>query len=92
MIQAIFKEKEKKNVDVGMFMLKRLQTEAADNEVDKYKLHVEEVDKITSLLLGLASRLARIEINQSNLKKTGNEIEEVMNLSKKILRYLFSIS
>ena len=45
--------------------------------MDKYKLHVEEVDKITSLLLGLSSRLARSEISLINLKKNWNEDEEV---------------
>ena len=75
--QAIFKEKEKKNLDVGKFLLKRLQTEARPNEADKYKLHVEEVDKITSLLLGLTSRLARAEIGLINLKKNCNQDEEV---------------
>ena len=54
-------------------MLKRLSTEARQNEVDKYKLHVDEVDKITSLLLGLSSRLARSEISLINLKKNCNE-------------------
>ena len=58
-------------------MLKRLSTEARQNEVDKYKLHVDEVDKITSLLLGLSSRLARSEISLINLKKNCNEDEEV---------------
>ena len=46
-------------------------------QVDKYKLHTEEMDKIRSLLLGLASRLARSEIAQINLKKNWNEDEEV---------------
>ena len=45
--------------------------------MDKYKLHVEEVDKITSLLLGLSSRLARSEISLINLKKNWSEDEEV---------------
>ena len=57
--------------------MKRLRTEARQNEVDKYSLHVEEVDKITSLLLGLSSRLARSEISLINLKKNWNEDEEV---------------
>ncbi len=49
-------------------------------QVDKYKLHTEEMDKIRSLLLGLASRLARSEIAQINLKKNWNEDEEVSRL------------
>ena len=46
-------------------------------QVDKYKLHVEEVDKITSLLLSLSSRLARSEISLINLKKNFSEDGEV---------------
>jgi len=34
---------------------------AKPSEVLKFKLHVEEIDKITSLLLGLSTRLARTE-------------------------------
>ena len=49
-------------------------------QVDKYKLHTEEMDKIRSLLLGLASRLARSEIAQINLKKNWNEDKEVSRL------------
>ena len=62
--------------------MKRLRTEARQNEVDKYSLHVEEVDKITSLLLGLSSRLARSEISLINLKKNWNEDEEVREEGK----------
>ncbi len=34
---------------------------AAPNECEKYKLHVEEMDKITSLIFGLSGRLAKAE-------------------------------
>ena len=71
-----------KNLEVGKFLAKRLNTEARQNEVDKYSLHVEEVDKITSLLLGLSSRLARSEISLINLKKNWNEDEEVREEGK----------
>ena len=72
------KEKESKNVDVGKFLLSRLQVAAArPQEVDKYRVHVEEADKIVALLLGLASRLARADIAAINLKKNWNEDEEV---------------
>ena len=75
--QATFRDKENKNLEVGKLLLMRLSTEARQNEVDKYKLHVEEVDKITSLLLSLSSRLARSEISLINLKKNFSEDGEV---------------
>jgi len=88
--EAAFKDKENKNLEVGQFLLKRLSIEARQNEVDKYKLHVEEVDKITSLLLGLSSRLARSEISLINLKKNWSEDEEenIKNKREKLLEQL----
>ena len=71
------KEKEKRNADIGKVLMKKLQIEGRQNEVDKYKLHVEEVDKITSLILGLSSRLAKSENALINLQKNWNEDEEV---------------
>jgi len=38
-----------------------LVRQAKPNECVKFNLHVEEIDKITSLLLGLSGRLARTE-------------------------------
>ena len=72
--------------------------EASTPEMDKYNLHVEEVnllvafalvfisiaqhpcqvEKITSLILGLSSRLAKTENTLANLKRgTWDEDEEV---------------
>merc|ERR1711874_269987 len=78
--EAAFKDKENKNLEVGKFLLKRLCTEARQNEVDK----------ITSLLLGLSSRLARSEISLINLKKNWNENEEenMKNKREKLLEQL----
>ena len=72
--------------------MKRLRTEARQNEVDKYSLHVEEVDKITSLLLGLSSRLARSEISLINLKKNWSEDEEVSEEGELIMSCRWSSS
>ena len=71
------KEKEKRNLEVGKIIMQKLQMEARQNEVDKYKLHVEEIDKITSLVLGLSSRLAKSENTIINLQKGWSEEEEV---------------
>ena len=71
------KEREKRNTDIGKVLMKKLQIEGRQNEVDKYKLHVEEVDKITSLILGLSSRHAKSENALINLQKNWNEDEEV---------------
>merc|ERR1719336_3731226 len=57
--------------------------EATPPEMDKYNLHVEEVEKITSLILGLSSRLAKTENNLANLKRGTWTEEEQASLAKK---------
>ena len=54
----------KANVEVGKELVSELgQVCHQQTEVDKVKLFVEEVDKITSLIIGLSSRLVRINLN-----------------------------
>ena len=68
--------------DQGRALLAKLADEASRAEVDKYTLHVEEVDKITSLILGLSSRLAKTENALAVLKRgTWDEDEEVSSCS-----------
>jgi len=77
------KEREKRNADIGKVVMKKIQLDGRQNEVDKYKLHVEEVDKITSLILGLSSRLAKSENALISLEKNWNEDEELSLRKKK---------
>jgi len=58
---ASLKAETKANEEVGRGVTVKVMQSAAPNECDKYKLHVEETDKITSLLLGLTARMARME-------------------------------
>ena len=53
------KEEVKLNHELGDVVTSKVEERAKVQEADKYKLHVEEIDKITSLLLGLSGRLAR---------------------------------
>ena len=69
------------NAEVGRELVAKLRTEATQAELEKYSLHVEEVDKITSLILGLSSRLVKTENTLANLKRgTWDEDEEVRQL------------
>ena len=83
------------NTEVGRGLVTKMGQEATAPEMDKYSLHVEEVnmllllflflkqkhcqvEKITSLILGLSSRLAKTENTLATLKRgTWDEDEEV---------------
>lgn len=49
------------NDELGENVATHVNRVARPHEAAKYRLHVEEVGKITSLLLGLSGRLARAE-------------------------------
>lgn len=49
------------NDELGENVERHVDRVARPHEAAKFKLHVEEVGKITSLLLGLSGRLARVE-------------------------------
>ena len=76
--QSELKDRAKRNEESGARVAVRVMRSARPNECDKYKLHVEEVDKITSLLIGLAGRLARAE-NAVAMAEGGQE-EKVLDL------------
>ncbi|KAF5270988.1 hypothetical protein FQR65_LT05338 [Abscondita terminalis] len=88
------------NVDVHMNKLAR------PHEYSKFCLHVEEVGKITSLLLGLSGRLARAEnalmsmdedhperrIMESKRDKLNDQLEEAKKLKESIDRRSVNVS
>ena len=59
--QKNFKDQTKVNEERGRNLTLKVMQTAQSNECEKYKLHVEETDKITSLLIGLSGRLAKAE-------------------------------
>ncbi|XP_025268223.1 protein Shroom isoform X2 [Camponotus floridanus] len=59
--QEAVKEEGEVNEALGARVAARVSAVARPPEVSKYRNHVEEVGKITSLLLGLSGRLARAE-------------------------------
>jgi len=54
-------EESRVNDELGESVAVQVSRLAQPQEASKYRLHVEEVGKITSLLLGLSGRLARAE-------------------------------
>lgn len=59
--QEAVKEEGEINEALGARVAMRISAAARPAEASKYRLHVEEVGKITSLLLSLSGRLARAE-------------------------------
>ena len=57
--QQLLRESTKSNEEVGKEITVELTGVAQQAEIDKVKLFTEEVDKITSLIIGLSSRLAK---------------------------------
>lgn len=65
--QLSLKEEMALNEELGLQVSHLVHQLAKPNECVKFNLHVEEIDKITSLLLGLSGRLARTENSLSTL-------------------------
>lgn len=59
--EEAIREEDELNEALGARVAKQVASVARPAELSKYRLHVEEVGKITSLLLGLSGRLARAE-------------------------------
>jgi len=98
------KTETKTNEEVGRQITVKVMQVAQPNECEKYKLHVEEIDKITSLLLGLAARLARAEnafalcTDQSEKEqlrvkrdKLADQLEEAKKLKQNIDKRSFTV-
>jgi len=98
------KSETKSNEEIGRQITVKVMQVAQPNECEKYKLHVEEIDKITSLLLGLAARLARAEnafalcTDQSEKEqlrvkrdKLADQLEEAKKLKQNIDKRSFTV-
>ena len=82
------KAESKTNEEAGRQVTVKVMQVAQPNECEKYKLHVEEIDKITSLLHGLAGRLARAD----NSYALCSEASEKVNIhQRQFLKSFFLI-
>ena len=75
--QVFLKDSTKRNEELGRGLHVAVMQRATPSECDKYKLHVEEVDKITSLLYGLSGRLAKAENSLLYLPANASQDEKV---------------
>ena len=69
------KSETKTNEEIGRQITVKVMQVAQPNECEKFKLHVEEIDKITSLLVGLAGRLAKAENSFSLCTDTTEKVK-----------------
>ncbi|GFS98127.1 protein Shroom2 [Nephila pilipes] len=65
--EAALQDELQQNDELGHCLLEKLGNAAKQNEVKKFNNHVEELEKITNLLLSLSGRLARTKNALHNL-------------------------
>ena len=58
-----------------------IESKGETNEIEKFKLHINEIDTITSVLLKLSARLAKVENDLSML--TDDQTQLKVNVSNK---------
>ncbi|KAJ8877333.1 hypothetical protein PR048_021787 [Dryococelus australis] len=99
-------EESRINDELGETVAGQVSRLARPHETSKYRLHVEEVGKITSLLLGLSGRLARAEnalmglpdnhaekkILESKRDKLKEQLDEAKKLKENIDRRSVHVS
>ena len=78
--QLSLKEEMALNEELGLQVSRLVHSKAKPNECVKFNLHVEEIDKITSLLLGLSGRLARTENSLAIIPNTDAGLEEKVKI------------
>ncbi|XP_022241958.1 uncharacterized protein LOC106459722 [Limulus polyphemus] len=74
--QTVIREEMAQNESLGKGITSRIEILAKPNEIDKYKLHVEEMEKIINLLLSISGRLARAQNALMCLPKDTTEEEK----------------
>ncbi|XP_017770071.1 PREDICTED: protein Shroom-like isoform X2 [Nicrophorus vespilloides] len=104
--QLVVSEECRINDELGENVENHVGKQARPHETAKFRLHVEEVGKITSLLLGLSGRLARAEnalmtmpedhperrILESKRDKLLEQLEEAKKLKESIDKRSLSVS
>ncbi|CAF0860685.1 unnamed protein product [Rotaria sp. Silwood1] len=94
--QSIIKDEIEMNTILGTKLINIIESKAELNEIEKVKLHISEIDTITSILLKLSSRLAKVENDlliitdddnahtKANLLERREKIQEKHNEAKSL--------
>ena len=78
--QLSLKEEMTLNEELGRSVSSLVHQMAKPQECVKFNLHVEEIEKITNLLLVLSGRLARTENSLVVMPESGRAEERVMGI------------
>lgn len=78
--QIAIQEEVNQNEMLGKDVACRVEQLAKPNEIQKYRLHVEEMEKILNLLMSLSGRLARAQNALMCLPADISEEERVSTL------------
>eukprot|EP00096_Caligus_rogercresseyi_P011331 TRINITY_DN4424_c0_g1_i1.p1 TRINITY_DN4424_c0_g1~~TRINITY_DN4424_c0_g1_i1.p1 ORF type:complete len:685 (+),score=149.47 TRINITY_DN4424_c0_g1_i1:225-2279(+) len=78
--QILLKEDITRNEELGQNIAGEVKGLLSPIEYDKFSLHIQEMDKITNLLLGLSGRLARVENNLLALSIDGTRSDEIYRI------------
>ncbi|CAF1556406.1 unnamed protein product [Adineta ricciae] len=73
--QRIIHEETEDNKILGAKLISIIESTAEPNEIEKFKLHINEIDTITSVLLKLSSRLAKVDNDLSSLPENSEQIK-----------------
>ncbi|GBN87949.1 Protein Shroom2, partial [Araneus ventricosus] len=98
--EAALQDELRQNEELGNSLSNKLESTATQNELKKFRNHVQELEKITNLLLSLSGRLARTEnallilpsnasadekmLLETKYKKLTQQYEEALHLQKDI--------
>ena len=65
-----------------------MESRATSKEYSKFRLHIEDIDKITSLLVSLSGRLARVESAILAIDAGEDSTDDKVNKIKAIDNYV----
>merc|ERR1712223_1261472 len=94
-------ESTKNNEEGGKEIVLEVGRLAQQTEIDKVKLFTEEVDKITSLIIGLSSRLVKVSASGAKMNSHPDEklqrmeaerrdkLEEQLDEARKLRQSIF---
>ena len=83
----------RQNEALGQGITCLVETRATAKEYSKFQLHIEDIDKITSLLVSLSGRLARVESSINDLEQDEDDSngQKVSTYSMNIFDFFFIV-